>query len=128
MRSAALPVHRHALPQLVVDGVLVALAYFLAFWLRFAGHPWGTHIRYRNAAGTVVKTGYDHRYRLLFSAPVPGYDANARRLVDAADRSMATFLAYRAAALECKRSASVGRADVEDTRAGEIAGHACCVQ
>jgi AcrR family transcriptional regulator len=33
-----------------------------------------------------------HRYRLLFSAPVPGYDANARRLVDAADRSMATFL------------------------------------
>src|ERR1700729_3564135 len=35
IRSAALPVHRHALPQLVVDGVLVALAYFLAFWLRF---------------------------------------------------------------------------------------------
>ncbi len=37
IRSAALPVHRHALPQLVVDGLLVALAYFLAFWLRFAG-------------------------------------------------------------------------------------------
>jgi AcrR family transcriptional regulator len=33
-----------------------------------------------------------HRYRLLFSAPVPGYDANAPRLVDAADRSMATLL------------------------------------
>src|ERR1700733_6491699 len=67
MRSAAIPVHRHALPQLVVDGVLVALAYFLAFWLRFAGHPWGTHIRYRDAAGAVVRTGYDHRYRLLFT-------------------------------------------------------------
>ncbi len=66
MRSAALPVHRHALPQLVVDGVLVALAYFLAFWLRFAGHPWGTQIRYHDA-GTVVKIGYDHRYRLLFT-------------------------------------------------------------
>jgi FlaA1/EpsC-like NDP-sugar epimerase len=37
IRSAAFPVHRHALPQLLVDGVLVALAYFLAFWLRFAG-------------------------------------------------------------------------------------------
>jgi FlaA1/EpsC-like NDP-sugar epimerase len=37
IRSAAFPVHRHALPQLLVDGLLVALAYFLAFWLRFAG-------------------------------------------------------------------------------------------
>src|SRR5579884_3177885 len=35
IRSAALPVHRHSLPQLLVDGVLVALAYFLAFRLRF---------------------------------------------------------------------------------------------
>src|SRR5450755_3481329 len=35
IRSAAFPVHRHALPQLLVDGVLVALAYILAFLLRF---------------------------------------------------------------------------------------------
>ena len=35
IRSAAFPVHRHSLPQLVVDGLLVALAYFLAYWLRF---------------------------------------------------------------------------------------------
>ncbi len=35
IRSAAFPVHRHSIPQLLVDGVLVALAYFLAFWLRF---------------------------------------------------------------------------------------------
>src|SRR5579875_1303334 len=35
MRSAAFPVHRHALPQLVLDGVLAALAYFIAFWVRF---------------------------------------------------------------------------------------------
>src|SRR5579875_2608549 len=37
MRSAAFPVHRHALPQLVLDGALAALAYFLAYWLRFGG-------------------------------------------------------------------------------------------
>ncbi|HEV3229527.1 MAG TPA: polysaccharide biosynthesis protein, partial [Solirubrobacteraceae bacterium] len=35
IRSAAFPLHRHSLPQLVVDGALVALAYFLAFQLRF---------------------------------------------------------------------------------------------
>ena len=35
--SAAWPVHRHSLPQLVVDGLLVALAFLLAFWLRFDG-------------------------------------------------------------------------------------------
>src|SRR6201994_1914163 len=66
MRPAALPVHRHALPQLVVDGVLVALAYFLAFWLRFAGHPWGTHVRYI-WSGHHPHLGYDHRYRVLFT-------------------------------------------------------------
>src|SRR5664279_2828732 len=38
MRSAAFPVHRHSLPLLLVDGLLVALAYFLAFRLRFEGH------------------------------------------------------------------------------------------
>src|SRR5438067_10317718 len=35
IRSAAFPVHRHSLPQIVVDGALVALAYYLAFQLRF---------------------------------------------------------------------------------------------
>jgi FlaA1/EpsC-like NDP-sugar epimerase len=35
IRAAALPIHRHSLPQLAVDGALVALAYYLAFELRF---------------------------------------------------------------------------------------------
>ena len=37
IRSAALPLHRHSLPQIAVDGVLVALAYLLAYRLRFDG-------------------------------------------------------------------------------------------
>src|SRR5580693_3665459 len=35
IRSAAVPLHRPALPQLAVDGALVAFAYYLAFELRF---------------------------------------------------------------------------------------------
>src|SRR5213082_1332167 len=35
IRSAARPVHRHSIPQLLVDGLLVALAYVLAYRLRF---------------------------------------------------------------------------------------------
>src|SRR5271165_4561381 len=39
IRSAALPLHRHSLPQLAVDGALVAIAYYLAFQLRCPGGP-----------------------------------------------------------------------------------------
>jgi FlaA1/EpsC-like NDP-sugar epimerase len=40
LRSATLPLHRHSLAQLAIDGVLVAVAYFLAYRLRFdAGVP-----------------------------------------------------------------------------------------
>jgi FlaA1/EpsC-like NDP-sugar epimerase len=39
IRSAALPLHRRSLPQLAVDGALVALAYYLAFQLRFNSGP-----------------------------------------------------------------------------------------
>jgi FlaA1/EpsC-like NDP-sugar epimerase len=49
IRSAALPLHRHALPQLAVDGVLVALAYYLAFQLRFDSGPSGQYLHLREA-------------------------------------------------------------------------------
>jgi FlaA1/EpsC-like NDP-sugar epimerase len=35
LRSAAVPVHRHALPQIALDAGLVALAYYLSYKLRF---------------------------------------------------------------------------------------------
>ncbi len=52
IRAAALPIHRHSLPQLAVDGALVALAYYLAFELRFD-----------NGAGVRARLPYD--YQLL---------------------------------------------------------------
>jgi FlaA1/EpsC-like NDP-sugar epimerase len=35
LRSAAFPLHRHSLPQLAIDGALVAVAYYLSYRLRF---------------------------------------------------------------------------------------------
>ncbi len=35
LRSAAFPLHRHSLPQLAIDGVLVAVSYYLAYRVRF---------------------------------------------------------------------------------------------
>jgi len=46
IRSAALPLHRHSLPQLAVDGALVALAYYLAFQLRFDSGPPAQYAQY----------------------------------------------------------------------------------
>ncbi len=54
LRSAAFPVHRHALPQLLVDGILVALAYFLAFWLRFADGFKSSNARYEQLLDATI--------------------------------------------------------------------------
>jgi FlaA1/EpsC-like NDP-sugar epimerase len=43
IRAAAMPIHRHSLPQIVVDGALVALAWWLAFELRFTHGPHGRY-------------------------------------------------------------------------------------
>ena len=45
IRSATIPLHRHSVPQVAVDGALVALAYWLAYRLRFDG-PDGVPGRY----------------------------------------------------------------------------------
>ena len=44
IRSAAFPLRRHSLMQLAVDGALVALAYWLAYRLRFDGPVSYTHL------------------------------------------------------------------------------------
>ena len=55
LRTAAFPVHRHSVPQLLVDGLLVALAYFLAFWLRFGGQLFnGQDARYSSLLGDTI--------------------------------------------------------------------------
>ena len=43
LRSAAFPLHRHSIPQLAIDGALVAAAYYLSYRLRF---DTGTPARY----------------------------------------------------------------------------------
>src|ERR1700756_3843241 len=48
IRPAALPLHRHLIPQLAVDGALVALAYWLAFQLRFTNGPRGHYAQLRD--------------------------------------------------------------------------------
>src|SRR5581483_1803822 len=53
-RSAAFPVHRHSLPQLLVDGLLVALAYFLAFRLRFDGSKAAVYAPYKHLLDRTV--------------------------------------------------------------------------
>jgi FlaA1/EpsC-like NDP-sugar epimerase len=73
IRSAALPLHRYTLPQLAVDGVLVALAYYLAFQLRFNDGPprYYAHLREDTIWWVVVLTVivlvvsrvYHRRYR-----------------------------------------------------------------
>jgi FlaA1/EpsC-like NDP-sugar epimerase len=56
LRSAAFPVHRHALPQLALDAGLVALAYYLAYRLRFdEGIPsWYMDLFWRTLAFAIV--------------------------------------------------------------------------
>jgi hypothetical protein len=50
LRTTAIPFHRHSLVQVLVDAGLVALAYTLAFQLRFERVP----TRYQNLFETTI--------------------------------------------------------------------------
>jgi FlaA1/EpsC-like NDP-sugar epimerase len=88
IRSAALPFHKHALPQLAVDGALVAFAYYLAFQLRFEHGPTGyyAHLRERTIWWVLAATPvvlllarvYQRRWRY---AGQRDYEAVARGLL-----------------------------------------------
>src|SRR5947208_17111246 len=67
IRSAALPLHRHSLAQLAVDGALVALAYWLAFQLRFTNGPSGYYAHLRDRTIWWVLAG---TFPVLLSARV----------------------------------------------------------
>jgi FlaA1/EpsC-like NDP-sugar epimerase len=88
IRSAAFPVHRHSLPQLLVDGVLVALAYFLAFRLRFDGavpkkyeHLFETTILWVVAVSLVVLAGFGLYQRLWTYVGQRDYEAVVKAVV-----------------------------------------------
>jgi len=100
IRSATFPLHRYSLPQLVVDGVLVAIAYYLAFQLRFEHGPTGYYSVLRERTiwwipllGVVVLAGcrvYQRRWRY---AGQRDYEAIVRAVV------LLTLFAYVAVAI-----------------------------
>ncbi|MCW3009567.1 MAG: polysaccharide biosynthesis protein [Solirubrobacterales bacterium] len=55
--SAAFPLHRHSIPQMAVDGGLVALSYWLAFRLRFDNGVYGPYKELFNATIAWVVVG-----------------------------------------------------------------------
>ena len=71
IRSAAFPLHRHSLPQLAVDGALVALAYYLAFELRFNNGPTGYYSHLRERHDLVGAARQPAGARLLARLPAP---------------------------------------------------------
>jgi FlaA1/EpsC-like NDP-sugar epimerase len=88
IRSATLPLHRRSLPQLAVDGALVAVAYYLAFQLRFNSGPPEQYVELRESTIWWVLLGsmpllvlfrvYQRRWRF---AGQSDYEAVVRALV-----------------------------------------------
>ncbi|HEY2217693.1 MAG TPA: nucleoside-diphosphate sugar epimerase/dehydratase [Solirubrobacteraceae bacterium] len=102
IRSAAFPLHRHSLPQLAVDGALVALAYYLAFDLRFNNGPnaYYVHLRERtiwwvllgSLPVLVVARVYQRRWRY---ASQRDYEAVARGVIAIVLLTVAAIAVFR---------------------------------
>jgi AcrR family transcriptional regulator len=83
--------------------------------------PWQVQVNALADAYRAWAVEQPHRYRLLFSAPLPGYDANAQRLVEAADRSMAVFLnVYARAGVEGDVRPPLGKTLTKQLRAWAV--------
>jgi AcrR family transcriptional regulator len=80
------------LTELIIDAYDDLAAALDAVARAGTSDPWQVQVNALADAYRAWALVQPHRYRLLFSAPVPGYDANALRLVEAADSSMAAFL------------------------------------
>jgi FlaA1/EpsC-like NDP-sugar epimerase len=102
IRSAAFPLHRHFLPQLAVDGALVALAYYLAFELRFNDGPnaYYVHLRERTIwwvlAGSlpVLVLGRVYQRRWRYSGQ-RDYEAVARGVIAIVLLTVAAIAVFR---------------------------------
>ncbi|HEY2719692.1 MAG TPA: nucleoside-diphosphate sugar epimerase/dehydratase [Solirubrobacteraceae bacterium] len=102
IRSAAFPLHRHSLPQLAVDGALVALAYYLAFELRFNNGPnaYYVHLRERtiwwvllgSLPVLVLARVYQRRWRY---AGQRDYEAVARGVIAIVLLTVAAIAVFR---------------------------------
>jgi FlaA1/EpsC-like NDP-sugar epimerase len=102
IRSAAFPLHRHSLPQFAVDGALVALAYYLAFELRFNNGPnaYYVHLRERtiwwvllgSLPVLVLARVYQRRWRY---ASQRDYEAVARGVIAIVLLTVAAIAVFR---------------------------------
>jgi FlaA1/EpsC-like NDP-sugar epimerase len=102
IRSAAFPLHRHFLPQLAVDGALVALAYYLAFELRFNDGPNAYYVHLRESTIWWVLAGslpvlmlarvYQRRWRYSGQRD---YEAVARAVIAIVLLTVAAIAVFR---------------------------------
>jgi FlaA1/EpsC-like NDP-sugar epimerase len=114
LASAAIPLHRRSIPQLAVDGALVALAYHLAFQLRFDNGPSGHYAELRARtiwwvlAGSLVVLVFSHVYQRRWRY-------SGQRDFEAVARAVLVIVLFTVVSIEALRP--VQRYTVHGTRA-----------